>query len=312
MAVKKLNPKKIQIKDKIRQSGIVKDVKQISLLGRGGFSDCYLLKTNKSSFVLKVRRDNKVERLEREFKLLSQKKVVKKNLAPNIIKFDKSCRDLKYPYLLEEFIVGINPKKTKVDSWFIKSMAKFYKDLHSITSKSLEHIEVKKINSLSFWAKDALKEHKKLSIPSKDIDKECKLFFKNLIHISKNEDSIFKRDIYNFVHCDSSKDNIFIMKDKKIKLIDWDFAGFHIFERDLALFIDIYNLNKKQELLFLKSYGINPNIKFMKKLNILKLILFAGDINWLLSQENKDIRKIKRILKKSFKIIKELKLVKNK
>jgi len=98
------------------------------------------------------------------------------------------------------------------------------------------------------------------------------------------------------------------MKDGNIKLIDWDFAGYHIFERDLILFSDIYNLNEGQERLFLKYYGIEPDAKFMKKFCILKLLLFAGDINWLLSQKDKNSKKIKNILKKCLIILKRIEI----
>ena len=135
-----------------------------------------------------------------------------------------------------------------------------------------------------------------------------KKFFEILKEICRENDSILKRKIFNFVHCDPSKENIFILKDKSVKLIDWDFAGYHIFERDLALFIECYNLNEKQELLFLKAYGIKSDNNFMKKLNILKLILYAGDIAWLLSERKNSGKKIKKILNKCFKIIKRLEI----
>ncbi|MFA4814759.1 MAG: phosphotransferase [Candidatus Gracilibacteria bacterium] len=314
-----------QAETKIKQSGIIKDIQHISLLASGGFSDCYSVKTSNDHFVLKVRRDNQVERLEREFKLLSQKRLINKKLAPKIIKFDKSCKVLDHPYLLEEFIEfdksckvldhpylleefieGLHPKRTEVEPWFIKAMAEFYGNLHSITSKELEEIEVKRINSITFWVENLLKTHKQLSISNQSVKKGCKLFFEKLTVLAQKEDTILKREVYNFVQCDPSKENIFITKGKEIKLVDWDFSGFHIFERDLALFIDIYNLNKAQELMFLENYGIKAGAIFMRKLNVLKLMLFACDINWLSSQKSKNLKKIRSILGKCFKIMKKL------
>lgn len=291
----------------IKDSGIINPITNVSLLGKGGFSDCYLIQSKNKSYVLKFRRDKETKRLEREFKLLSLKTIVKNNLAPIIYEFDKSCKKFRFPYLLEEFVQGKNPKKTSIKPSFIKSMAKEYKKLHSITSKKTEKQDMKRINSISLWSKEYFTEFKKQKTKfDKELNNDLKHFYERLLRICEKNDTILKRRIYNFVQCDPSKENIFIMKNGNIKLIDWDFAGYHIFERDLILFIDTYNLNKKQETVFLKHYGVNLNTKFMKSFNILKLIFFASDINWLLSQNKKNIKKIKRILKKCFKLIKYL------
>lgn len=299
-----------KIESAIKNSNIVENIKSVSLLTKGGFSDCYLLKTDNKLYVLKIRRDDKVERLEREYKLLSQKKILKSNLAPQIFKFDKSYRNFKYPYLLEEFLVGKHPKKTEVNSWFIKAMAKWYRELHSIKSKKLEQNEVRRINSTLYLIQEEYGKFKRLK---SHLDNYTLISVEKLYHalmkICRKYNGIFERDIYDFIQGDPSKENVFILKDKSIKLVDWDFSGYHIFERDLVLFIDIYSLNKTQELMFLKSYGINPDDDFMKKLNILKLLLFAGDINWLLSQKDKNLKKAKSISKKCVKLISRLRVL---
>ncbi len=288
----------------IKHSRIVDNIKKVTHLGKGGFSDCYLVQTKNKFYVLKFRRDNEAWRLEREFKLLSIKEIVENNLAPTIYTFDKSCKKFKYPYLLEEYVQGEHPKKTKINSWFIKTMAKEYKELHSITSSKTEKPDMKRVDSISYWSKEHYVEFKKQQIHlNKKKRDELKNFYSQLLKICEENNKILKRRIYNFVQCDPSKENIFIMKNGDIKLIDWDFAGYHIFERDLILFSDIYNLNKTQERSFLKYYGINPDIKFMKKFNILKLLFFAGDINWLLAQKGKRHKKIKSILKKCSRIL---------
>jgi Ser/Thr protein kinase RdoA (MazF antagonist) len=302
-----MNKKSDNIVNEIKRSKIVSNIKKVTILGKGGFSDCYLIQTKNKSYVIKFRRDKGTKRLEREFKLLSIKEIVENNLAPIIYKFDKSCKKFKYPYLLEEYVQGKNPKKTKINSWFIKTMAKEYKELHSITSSKTEKQDMKRINSIAYWANEQYLEFKrqKKYLGKSEID-DLDMFYGKLLKICKENDGILKRRVYNFVQCDPSKENIFIMKNGNIKLIDWDFAGYHIFERDLLLFSDIYNLNKKQEMSFLKHYGINPDVEFMKKFSILKLLFFAGDINWLLSQKDKRHRKIRSILKKCFRIFKHI------
>ena len=302
-----MNKKLDNIVNEIKSSKIVNDIEKVNLLGKGGFSDCYLIQTKKKSYVIKFRRDKKTKRLEREFKLLSIKEIVENNLAPIIYKFDKSCKKFKYPYLLEEYVQGENPKKTKIDSWFIKTMAKEYRELHSATSPKTEKEDMKRINSIAYWANGHYVEFKKLKkyLGKAEMD-ELTAFYSKLLEICRENDAILKRKLYNFVQCDPSKENIFIMKNGDIKLIDWDFAGYHIFERDLLLFSDVYNLNEKQEVSFLKHYGINPNVEFMKKFWILKLLFFAGDINWLLSQKDWKRGEIRRILKKCFGIFKRI------
>jgi len=289
----------------IKHSRILDNIGKVKHLGKGGFSNCYLIQAKNKFYVLKFRRDNEIWRLEREFKLLSIKAIVENNLAPKVYQFDKSCKKFKYPYLLEEYVQGKHPKKTKINTWFIKTMAKEYKELHSITSSKTEGPDMKRIDSISHWSKEHFIEFKKQQIHLNKQEKDqLKFFYNQLLRVCEENDKIIKRKVYNFVQCDPSKENIFIMQNGNIKLIDWDFAGYHIFERDLLLFCDTYNLNKAQERLFLKHYGINPDVEFMKKFNILKLLFFAGDINWLLSQRRSNHKKIKSILEKCSKILK--------
>ncbi|MBU1018826.1 MAG: phosphotransferase [Patescibacteria group bacterium] len=292
----------------IKHSGITNNIKKVYHLGKGGFSDCYLIQTKEKSYVLKFRRDKETWRLEREFGLLSIKEIVENNLAPTIYEFDKSCKKFKYPYLLEEYVQGKHPKKTEITPWFLKTMAKEYKELHSVTCSTTEKPDMKRIDSIIHWSKEHFAEFKKHRKRIGKLQMEnLILFYSELLEICRENDEILKRKTYNFVQCDPSKENIFIMKNGNIKLIDWDFAGYHIFERDLLLFCDTYNLNQTQEKAFLKYYGINPDVKFMKKFYILKLLFFAGDINWLLSQKDKKHKKIENISRKCLKIVKALK-----
>lgn len=295
---------KSDIISEIKKSQIVDGIRSVSLIGKGGFSDCYLLDTDEGKLVLKIRRDMKIERLAREYRLLSQKVLLKYNLAPKVYKFDKTCKSFRFPYLLEECVIGKHPEK--VDIEFIKSMAKWYKQLHIIKNKKLEIVEVNRINSISFWVNETFEKSKKIKFPNNDIRINYLRYFEGVINIAKQNDSILKRNTYNFIQCDPSKENIFIMKDKTIKLIDWDFAGYHIFERDLVLFIDCNNLDSNQEKIFLKEYGIKVNNNFMKKLNILRLVMYGRDLNWLLTQDKINLIKIQNLLKKGFQIIMEL------
>ena len=120
---------------------------------------------------------------------------------------------------------------------------------------------------------------------------------------------------------DPSEENIFI-KDGEIRLIDWEFSGYGLYERDLILFLERYKLSKKQEALFFKYYGKNKS-ELIKRLKILSVILSCGDISYLLNRlnmisqgkisKNKQssnkgplVEKIKKILKQSNKNLKDL------
>ena len=187
-------------------------------------------------------------------------------------------------------------------------MANVYKKLDSITSSRTDKSGRIEINSVIYWSKEHYIEFKKQKkVLEKNTITNLENMYDKVLKMCKENDKILKRKIYHLIQCDPSQENIFIMK-QGIKFIDWDFAGYHLFERDLILFSDIYNLNKKQELLFLRCYGIDPNDKFMKKWRITKLLLFLGDINWILSQKEKNHKKIKTILKKCFSILKKLEI----
>lgn len=290
--------------NKIKDSKIGGSVKAVRLIGKGSFSNCFLVETENKKYVLKVRNDDKYNRLEREYKLLSHQILVKNDLAPRVFAYDKSEKVLPFPFLLEEFVLGKNPNKKRIDHFFIRMMAKWYRKLHVIKTKKLEKVEIKRINSIYFWINDSLK-NSKICFENNDLRNEYEKFFSKVLKIAHENDHILKRTKYNFIQCDPSEGNIFI-SDNKIKLIDWDFAGFHIYERDLALFIDCYDLDKKMEKYFLKSYGLKCTKKFMKRFNVLKLVLIAMDVNWLFSQKKLNLTKLKGKYRKGFELINSL------
>ena len=134
-------------------------------------------------------------------------------------------------------------------------MAKEYKELHSITSSKTEGPDMKRIDSISHWSKEHFIEFKKQQIHLNKQEKDqLKFFYNQLLRVCEENDKIIKRKVYNFVQCDPSKENIFIMQNGNIKLIDWDFAGYHIFERDLLLFLKPHKaISSISETLFLSK-----------------------------------------------------------
>ena len=308
----------------IRKSSIVEGIENVTHLAEGGYSNTYRLDTHKKSYVVKIRTDNLVWRLQREYTLLSHKKVVKESLGPEIYRFDKSGDLFELPYLLEEYVEGTHPKgnwgkKSRIDPSFVQAMAKWYRQLHSITIKGLENDdpaigildwedEVRRINSITYYYTgnpDGIPPDNKPGLSSWIGSDKSEILSAEVIEICRKHDSILKRDVYNMIHCDPNPDNIFIQEDGSIKIVDWDFAGYHIYERDLALFFNAYNLTNEEETLFLKNYGKQPDAAFLIKLDIMKLVHSAGEcLNpppWFKKE------RVKKQIEKNFKTIREIK-----
>jgi thiamine kinase-like enzyme len=280
----------------IRKSNIVEGIENVTHLAEGGYSNTYRLDTRKDSYVIKIRTDNLVWRLQREYTLLSHKEVAKRELGPKIYRFDESGSVFKLPYLLEEYVEGTHPKgnwgkKSRIDPPFIRAIAKWYRQLHSITIKGLKNDdpaigvfdwedEVRRINSITYYYTgnpDGIQPDNNPGFSDWLGSDEGELLSAEVLAICKENDSILKRDEYNLIQCDPNPDNIFIQENGRIKLVDWDFAGYHVFERDLAQFFNAYNLTREEEALFLESYGIQPDAAFLRKLNIMKLVHSAGE-----------------------------------
>ncbi|MFH1376782.1 MAG: phosphotransferase [Candidatus Woesearchaeota archaeon] len=249
------------------------------LLARGSHNESYLIKTKKKNYILKV--ENNPGYVKREYKMLAG---LKEGLAPKVYFFDSSRKIIPKPYLIEEFLKGKNPPK-KANKGFIIQMAKWYKKLHSIKSLKIPNDEKKRIYSLFYWFESNYKKFEKnKTMLDKKLGKEISDKFKRALEICKQNDKIFSNIInFSLNHNDPSKENVFINK-KKIRLIDWEFSGFGIPERDILTFFRQYKLNKNQKNLFLKSYKYPT--KSIKKLNVLFLILLASDINYLINRLN--------------------------
>ncbi len=322
-----MNDESRRMESAIRKSNIVEGIRNVTHLGEGGYSDTYRLDTHKNSYVIKIRMDKLVWRLQREYTLLSHKEVVKRSLGPKVYRFDKSGALFKLPYLLEEYVEGTHPKgnwgkKSRIDLPFVRTIARWYRQLHSITIKDLKdddpaigvfdwNDEVRRINSISYFYTgnpDGMTSEHHNPDPSQAEDARDNeaLLSAEVLALFKKHDSILQRDVYNLIQCDPSPDNIFIQENGSVKVVDWDFAGYHVFERDLALFIYTYNLTKEQEQVFLESYGIQPDAGFLRKLNVVKLLLFAGGYPPWFSE-----KQIRNRREKNYRILREVNLLSN-
>lgn len=85
-------------------------------------------------------------------------------------------------------------------------------------------------------------------------------------------------------HRDLNPKNFIFLKD--IKLIDWEYAGFDNPYFDLASVVTEFNLNKKEEKLFLKTYFKNPFKNDCKMMHFFKKKYLIICINWFSKQNN--------------------------
>jgi thiamine kinase-like enzyme len=289
-----------------------------SYLASGNHNDIYLIKGSHKNYIIKIGEDS--NRLFTEFKTI---KNLKKSLGPKVYLFDKSKTILPKAFFVQEFLVGRHPSK-KVGDIFVIAMAKWYKRLHSIKSAKIDPKERKIFSSLTYWSNRYVEKYEKNKKQvNKNLIKEINNFFGEINEICKKYNSLFKsRKNFSLNQNDPSEDNIFIA-DEKIKIIDWEFSGYGLYERDLILFLERYKLSKKQESLFFKYYGKNKS-ELIKRLKILSIILSCEDINYLLdrlsmiskgkiskrkqsSKKRPLVEKLKKILNQSNKNLRELK-----
>lgn len=289
-----------------------------SYLASGNHNDIYLIKGDDKEHVMKIGEDS--IRLANEYKTIDK---LKKGLGPRVYFLDNSHKILPKTFFIQEYLVGKHPSK-KVKDKFVIDMARWYKKLHSITSTKIDPKEKKIIYSLTYWANHNVNKCEGyINQVSKDISKEIRLFFMEFIKKISNYDQLFKtRKEFSLNQNDPSEDNIFLTKEG-IRIIDWEFSGYGLYERDLILFLERYKLSKKQEGLFFKYYGKNKS-EIKKRLKILSVILSCGDICYLLNRINMIsqrkiskrkqssnkralITRLKKILNKSKKNLKELK-----
>ena len=140
----------------------------------------------------------------------------------------------------------------------------------------------------------------KIKLKTKDIQNIALLLKK--VHKIKIKDKKlnFKKD-YVLCHHDLNKRN-FIFSDK-VKLIDWEYACLDDKYFDLATTIIEFNLNKKEEDLFLKTYFKNKFHINRKKIFFFKMNYLNLCIQWF-SKEDKIKEKIS-YKKKLLKILKK-------
>ena len=247
------------------------DLISFEFLGRGAHNVNYIINTSQDRFVLRIAEGLQFDNLEEEYKFL---KKTKGKLGPKVFLFDDSRKILKKDYLIEEFIEGEHPKKA--DKNYIKLMAKWYKKIHKIKIKR---------KMLALHKRLGVKKYKKFNCLL-DIDIKSRLdeLYINSIDLLKKNESLFKKIKYlSLNHGDPSRMNVFYDK-KSVRLIDWEMVHYNIPEADLVFFVWSYELNKKQEKLFLNTYGYPKTKNARLKFNLRLLAHIWGMVSWRLER----------------------------
>jgi thiamine kinase-like enzyme len=210
-----------------------------------GFNNIsYLLETANKSYIIRVFKSNESVNISREFEFKTQKKAYKQNIAPKPI-------FLNGEFMIYEYSKGIHKSKLKKSN--IKTLAKQIKKLHKIKVKAKTYNLKSDLSNYKTYLKD--KESKKLINQSIKSLKKLKKFKKHLV----------------LTHHDLNPKNIIFNKNK-IKIIDWEYAGVNDRFFDLASICIEFNLNKKEEKLFLDNYLKKSNITQYLKLKHFKII----------------------------------------
>ena len=212
---------------------------------QGSCNTNYSLLTSKDKYIVKKYDKNLHNNRSKAIEYKIQHKAYQKNISakPFII-------DTKNHILISEFLNGHH--KLKLDINDIHKLAYTLRKLHSIK------IDGKAFNLEKYFFQNHKYTNKKLKL--------------SLLKLKK-----YKKELV-LCHNDLNRGNIIFSDD--IKLIDWEFSSINDRYFDLASIIVEFNLKKKDEIHFLRSYFKNKNPN-MEKLAIFKIIYKNICYTWL-------------------------------
>lgn len=260
-----------------------------SFLSKGNHNVHFLLNTMNQNFVVRVENNSQFKNLKREYTFLKKSK---SGLGPKVFLFDNSHSIINKDYMIEEYVLGKHPCEKHPTNRFIELMADWFRSLHTITKKTSTLVSLLKM------AKPYYKNYMRYRDNISHIEFRRRLE-KNVLDsmaILEKNDTIFeKRNIISLLHNDTSCGNIFIQTDQ-VRLIDWEFVGYGLPEREIVYFFDSYPLSHRQRDLFLQRYGYSCTITGNRRLNLMYIILLLSSIGYSLWQL--DILCNKKALKK--------------
>lgn len=203
----------------------------------------YKVTTSKSSYLVRVFKNDESVNISREFEYKIQKKASLLGISSKPLYLDEEKR-----FMITNFLNGSHKKElNKID---IRKLTKTIKKLHNI----------KYYNNPYNLKKDFINYKKVL----KD-EKSKRLIRESISELNKIKKY---KAIYVTTHHDLNPKNIIFIKDK-IKFIDWEYCGVNSTFFDLASVCVEFNLDKKDYDIVLKQY-----FKRVKKEHKIQLISY--------------------------------------
>jgi aminoglycoside phosphotransferase (APT) family kinase protein len=276
----KLNPIKLELKEKIK-------VDKIEKLGKGLSSLNYLVNANNKKFIFRLKVDEDMASAEREFKNL--KFFQDKDFAPKVYLFDCSKKNFECPFLILSYLEGKIIKELKgFDKEQIEGLAEFLAKIHSMDIvDEMENLPKKNYKEMI----------KKAERQKEAFEKICK--DKKFMEVMNNSysDLLKRYDNYNFpskmvlAHGDFCSVNVLSNKNKYY-LIDFEDLELSDPACEIAhIFIDFGKpFNEENIIFFLDKYLKFRNEKNLKE-RVEKYILlwFLSGMYWGFVQLHKTI-----------------------
>lgn len=220
-------------------------------------------------------------------KVVLKKKLVKKKYPQNTEKILLKYLELKGKKFSPKLIAktnSLNIQERVIEKYFsrtdpeIISLANTLKDLHSLKFKKFGVFgkgRIRQRGTIKDFFEHWINSYKKYTAPNIKFFAKAKntAFVKKWLpkieHTIKKHQKIIKRYLTNstnsIIHLDLHSENILKQKKGKIKIIDWDNAQVGDPALDIAAFLNIANLPRRQVKLFYLVYGTKNNKNFLER-----------------------------------------------
>jgi len=258
----KLNPEKIDLKNRIK-------VKSVKKIGMGSSNSNFLVLVNGKKFVFRMNmHPEDKDKIRKEFEAL--KIVEKTGIAPRVFVLDESRKDFDSDFLILEYLEGKTADKIKpyFNENLLKNLANLLVEIHSvkITGK-LKNLEINKKN-LSF--KRQIKHLDSFYIDYIKKYVKNREFLEMLKETMGNLKRSYKKDMKMekvLSQGDFSEENI-VISGRKYSLIDFESLGISSRSAEIAFVFVTFGqrpFNKNERDIFLKEYVKSSKISKAKE-----------------------------------------------
>ncbi|WDI79404.1 phosphotransferase [Candidatus Vidania fulgoroideae] len=281
------------------------NIKYIKNIKEGTDNSNYLVKTNKTNFILTIFEKIKKKNINKCLKFMiilnlngvKTPKQIYSNKRKKILYFEKK------PYSIFSKIIGIKINKTNKKNLYI--IGNLLAKIHIIT-----------LNKIDFYIKNRNKFNnikKKFKKVREKINEEYKFLIEN--EISFHEKNIKKKKIRQCIcHSDLFRDNVFFNKKQKYinGIIDFYFSGYEYLISDISIIINDWciknnKIEKNKVLKLIRSY-IKKNSLNKEEINNLNINMRYIALRFLITRiyDIKVKKKIKEYKNKKIKTFKNI------